>query len=44
MYNITELNHAINYTISVAAINCAGTGKSAFLKDRDIIAKGTFVW
>ena len=28
MYNITELNHTINYTISVAAINCAGTGDS----------------
>ena len=25
-YNITELDHIINYTISVAAINCAGTG------------------
>ena len=28
MYNITELNHTTNYTISVAAINCAGTGDS----------------
>ena len=41
MYNITELDHTINYTVSVAAINCAGTGDSVFL---DIIAKGTFVW
>ena len=28
MCNITELDHTINYTISVAAINCAGTGNS----------------
>ena len=42
MYNITELDHTINYTISVAAINCAGTGGSV---DLDIIAKGNnFVW
>ena len=40
MYNITELNHTINYTISVAAINCVGTGDSVFLEDLDIIAKG----
>ena len=44
MYKITELNHTINYTISVAAINCAGTGGSAFLNDLDIIARGNFVW
>ena len=43
MYNITELYHTINYTISVAAINCAGTGGSVFLKDLDIIAKGMVV-
>ena len=43
MYNITELNHTINYTISVAAINCAGTGDS-MSKELDIIAKGNFVW
>ena len=43
MYNIAELNHTINYTISVAAINCAGTGDSVFLTDLDIIAKGNFV-
>ena len=28
LYNITELNHITNYTVSVAAINCAGTGDS----------------
>ena len=44
MYNITELNHTINYTIGVAAINCAGTGDSVFLRDFDLIAKGNFVW
>ena len=42
MYNITELNHTINYTISVAAINCAGTGDSVVLKD--ITPRGRFVW
>ena len=43
MYNITELNHTINYTISVAAINCAGTGDSVFLPI-DIIPRGKLVW
>ena len=38
-----KLDHTINYTISVAAINCAGTGGSVFLKDLDIIAKGRIV-
>ena len=45
MYNIiTELNHTINYTISVAAINCAGTGGSMFLKDITPRSRGRFVW
>ena len=39
MYNITGLNHTINYNVSVAAINCIGTGGSASTAI-DIVAEG----
>ena len=32
MYNITGLDHTIDYNISVAAINCAGTGATTQLQ------------
>ena len=44
MYNITELDHTINYTISVAAINRACTGGSVFLKDIIPRSRGRFMW
>ena len=40
-YTFTGLDHTQQYTVSVAAINCAGTGDSVVLVD---LVKGNFVF
>ena len=47
IYNITELDHRIKYNVSIAAVNCIGTGSSVSLEDLiDIMATGNYklVW